>query len=65
MIFAISITFIGFLYGLWNVMKSVIISIEIKKTGLPETAVTAIVGMMFVLCIIIGSLVGNIIYENM
>jgi hypothetical protein len=65
MIFAVSITFIGFLYGLWNVMKSVIISIEIKKTGLPETAVTAIVGMMFVLCIIIGSLVGNIIYENM
>jgi predicted MFS family arabinose efflux permease len=63
-IFAIMMTMIGFLYGLWNVMKSVLVSIEIKKTGLPETAVTAIVGMMFVMCIIIGSLLGSSIYEG-
>lgn len=63
-LFAFVIVFIGFLYGLWNVMKSVIVSIEIKKTWLPETAVTAIVGMVFVICIIIGSLLGSIIYEK-
>lgn len=64
-VFAIVVTSIGFLYWLWNVMKSVIISIEIKKTWLPETAVTAIVGMMFVLCIIAWSLIGSVIYERL
>ncbi len=64
-IFAGTVIFIGFLYGLWNVMKSVIISVEIKKTWLPETAVTAIVGMIFVVCIIIGSLIWSIIYEQL
>lgn len=64
-IFAFTVVSLWFLYGLWNVMKSVIISIEIKKTWLPETAVTAIVGMMFVLCIITGSLLGSVISENM
>ncbi|GAB0174965.1 MAG: hypothetical protein HHAS10_08440 [Candidatus Altimarinota bacterium] len=63
-LFAATVTILGFLYGLWNVMKSVIISIEIKKTNLPETAVTAIVGMMFVICIIFGSLLGTIAYEK-
>ncbi len=63
-LFAVTVTILGFLYGLWNVMKSVIVSIEIKKTGLPETAVTAIVGMIFVVCIIIGSLLGTIVYEK-
>ncbi len=65
LIFAAMVTIIGFLYGLWNVMKSVIVSIEIKKTWLPETAVTAIVWMMFVACIIVGSILGSVIYEKM
>lgn len=63
-LFAVTVTILGFLYGLWNVMKSVIVSIEIKKTGLPETAVTAIVGMIFVVCIIIWSLLGTVIFEK-
>lgn len=65
LIFAWIITMIGFFYWLWNIMKSVIVSIEIKKTWLPETAVTAIVGMMFVLCIIVWSLIWSIVYEGM
>ncbi|MFA5916621.1 MAG: MFS transporter [Candidatus Gracilibacteria bacterium] len=63
--FAFIITLIGFLYGLWNVVKSVLISMEIKKTGLRETVVNAYVGMVFVIFLIVGSILGNLIFEKL
>jgi len=63
--FALIVTLIWFLYWLWNVVKSVIIAIEIKKTWLPETLVNAIVWITFVIFIIIWSIIGSILFEKM
>lgn len=63
-VFAFSITSIWFLYWLWNVVKSVILAIEIKKTGFSETLVNAISWITFVVFIIIWSILWSILFEN-
>ena len=63
--FAVIITLIWFLYWLWNVIKSVIISIEIKKTWLAETLVNAIVWITFVVFLIFWSILGSILFEQL
>lgn len=64
-IFAWVIIFIGFLYGLWSVVKSVILAIEIKKTGISDTIINAIAGVVFVVSLIWGTLLGNILFEQL
>ena len=62
---AFIITLIWFLYWLWNVVKSVLISIEIKKTWLRETVVNAYVWMVFVIFLIVWSILWNLIFEKL
>ena len=63
--FALIISVVWFLYGLWNVVKNVLISVEIIKTWLSETIVNALAGIIFVVFIIIWSLLGSILFEKM
>ncbi len=63
--FALVVTLLWFLYWLWNVVKSVIIAIEIKKTWLPETLVNALVWITFVVFIIIWSVVWSLLFEKL
>lgn len=63
--FAVIITLVWFLYWLWSVVKSIIISIEIRKTGLAETLVNALIWVIFVVFIIIGSIVGSTLFAKM
>lgn len=63
--FAFVVVLIWFLYWLWNVVKSVIIAIEIKKTWLAETLVNAIVWITFVIFIIIWSIVWSLLFEKL
>jgi len=60
---AFIITIIWFLYWLWNVVKNVLISIEIKKTWLRETVINAFAGMVFVIFLIFWSIIWNVIFE--
>jgi MFS family permease len=55
---------VGFLYGLWTVLKNIITSIEIKKTGLGDTFVNGITNIVFIIFVITGSIFGNILYEK-
>jgi len=63
--FAIIISLVWFLYWLWNVVKNVLVSVEIIKTGLSETVVNALAGIIFVVFIIVWSLLGSILFEKM
>lgn len=56
---------IGFLYGLWSVIKNVLISIEIKKTWLQDTTVNALIWIIFIVFIIFGSILWWILAENL
>lgn len=64
-IFAGIIIFLGFLYGLWSVVKNVVLAIEIEKTWLSDTMVNAIAGIIFVLFVIGGTLLWNILFEQL
>ena len=57
--------FIGAFYWAWSVVKNVIISIEIKKTGMPDTKVNALVSIVFIVSIIFGSIFWGLLFENM
>lgn len=61
---AFVISFLWFLYGLWTVVKNVILAIEIKKTWLSDTVVNAIAEIIFVVFIIWGTILGNVIFEQ-
>lgn len=63
-VLALIVILLGFLYGLWSVVKQVIVAIEIKKTGLPDTTINAIVGIIFVVFVIWGTLLGSVLFEN-
>ena len=64
-VFAIIITLVWFLYGLWNVVKTVILAIEIKKTWLADTVVNALGWIIFVVFLIIGAMLWSILFEKM
>lgn len=63
-IFAFVIVFLGFLYWLWNVVKHVLIAVEIKKTGLADTMINAIVWIMFVVFAIVWTILWNLVFEK-
>lgn len=56
---------LGFLYGLWSVVKNVLIAIEIEKTGMQDTTLNAIVGIIFVVFVIAGTLLWSMLFENL
>lgn len=55
----------GFAYGVWVVGRSVLISTEIRRTGLPDTAVTGAVNVAFIVSVILGSVLGGKIAETL
>ncbi len=64
-IFWLIISIIWFLYWLWNVVKNVIVAIEIKKTWLAETVVNALAWIIFVIFIIVWSILWSIIFDKL
>lgn len=52
---------IGMIYGLWNVTKSILLITEMQKTQMSEAKITAIASGIFILSLILGSVVGNIL----
>ena len=62
---AVIVMFLWFLYGLWSVVKNVIIAIEIKKTGISDTVINAIAGIVFVVFVIWGTLLGSVLFETL
>jgi MFS family permease len=63
--FWFTVIFIGMFYGAWAVVKNIIISIEIKKTWLPDTSVNAYVSIVFIVSLIIWSILGWLLFENL
>lgn len=59
------IIFLWILYWLWSVLKNILISIEIRKTWLPDTTINALVWISFVLFIIVGSVLWSFINEQL
>lgn len=62
---AFIVSWIGFFYWLWVVLRSVLVSIEIKKTWLPDTKVNAIISVVFIVFLIIWTIAWSKIYEWM
>lgn len=52
---SVSIGFFGFLYGLWVVGRSVLAALEIRRTGLPDAAITGAMNVAFIVSVILGS----------
>lgn len=63
--FAISVVLTWVLYGLWTVVKNILISIEISKTGLQDTTVNALAWIVFVVFVILWSIFWSLISENL
>lgn len=64
--------FLGFIlisiwifYWLRSVLKNILIAIEIKKTGLPDTAVNALVWIVFVVFIILWTVLWSVLVDKM
>ncbi len=62
--FVTAIISIGFLYGIWTVMRNILVSIEIEKTWYSDTFVNALAGIVFVVSIILGSILWSLLYEH-
>lgn len=60
----IAITLVGFLYGLWTVLRNIITAIEIEKTGFSDTFINGVAGTVFVIFIIIGAISWNLFFEH-
>ena len=59
----IVVVIFGYCYGLWSVIRNMLISIEIEHTGLNDTFITGLVTIAFTLSIIGGSIGGGKMYE--
>ena len=64
-VFAPIVMGIGFFYSLWSVVRSILISIEIHKTGYPDAVVTGIANILFVVFVIFGVVLGPILAADM
>jgi len=59
----IVISLIGFLYGLWVVLRNIIVSIEIQKTWIKDTKLNALVNIIFIVFVILGTVLGSKLSE--
>ena len=62
---AIVVSSIWFFYGLWVVLRSILISIEIQKTWMNDTKVNGIVSIVFIVFLIIWTIAWSKIFEVM
>ncbi len=63
--FIFVIIFVWIFYWLWASVKNIVISIEIRKTMLPDTMVSAYSSVIFFFFIIIWSIFWNYLYESL
>ena len=62
---SIIVSSIWFFYGLWVVLRSVLTSIEIEKTGMKDTKVNWIISIVFIVFLIIWTVAWSFIFEKM
>jgi len=62
-ILAFIVSFIGFLYWLWVVLRNIIVSIEIQKTWIKDTKLNALVNIVFIVFIILWTVLGSKLSE--
>ncbi|MDD5770029.1 MAG: MFS transporter [Candidatus Gracilibacteria bacterium] len=62
---AIITILIGFFYGLWGVLRNILISTQIHETNLGDTKINGLANIFFITSIIIGSIVGGILAEKL
>ena len=65
LLFAPVIMGIGFFYSLWAVIKNILISVEIHRTGLPDSVVTGVVNIIFIVFLIVGVVLGPVFAEKL
>lgn len=61
---AIVVSSIWFFYWLWVVLRSILVSVEIKRTGLEDTKVNAIISIVFIVFLIIWTIAWSKIFES-
>lgn len=61
---AIATLVVGFCYGLWCILRNILVATEIQETKLWDTKVNGIVNILFTTFIIIGSIGGSYIAET-
>jgi hypothetical protein len=62
---AFIIWWIWFFYGLWVVLRSILVSIEIQKTWMDDTKVNWIISIVFIVFLIIWTILWSLIFEKM
>ena len=62
---SIIVSSIWFFYGLWVVLRSILVSIEIQKTWMDDTKVNWIVSIVFIVFLIIWTIAWSKIFEVM
>ncbi len=55
---------LGFFYWLWVVLRNILVSIEIQKTGMVDTKVNGIISIVFIVFLIIWTIAGSTIFEK-
>gem|GEM_PF-2392602 len=56
---------VGLFYGLWVVLKNVLIASYIHESGISDTKVNGMANIFFITSIIVGSILGGIIAESL
>jgi hypothetical protein len=60
---AFIVSAIWFFYGLWVVLRTILVSIEIQKTALTDTIVNGIISIVFIVFLIIWTIAWSKIFE--
>lgn len=61
---AFTLVSLWFFYGLWSVVKNVLVALEIEKTGYKDTTVNAFAEIIFIICLIGGTIWGNALFAT-
>jgi len=61
---AIIVSLVWFFYGVWVIVRNILVAVEIKKTWMQDTTVNAIVSIFFIAFLIIWAIVGWLLFER-
>ena len=62
---AFIISSIWFFYGLWVVLRTILVSVEIQKTWMEDAKVNWIISIIFIVFLIIWTILWSLIFEKM
>lgn len=65
LIFSPLVIGIGFFYGLWTVVRNILISVEIHRTGYSESVVTGMANITFIFFVIAGIVLGPVLATSL